>query len=162
LSAGWDSAVSGASRAARDALGALVRSVETSQALFGRKAAVISDIWALVNECAEADWDASGAEAVDRLAAFRAVEVIRALPTALPLPEVAGEPDGAISLDWIVSRHQLFSLSVGAGDRLAYAWLDGSNRGHGVDRFDGAAVPTRILQGIREVLKHGDATVRST
>ena len=159
MPAGWDSAVSDASKSARAALSAVVQSDETSQALFGKKAAVISDIWALVNECAEPNWDSNGAEPVDRLAAFRAVEVIRALPAALVLPEVAGEPDGAISLDWIVSRNQLFSLSVGVGERLAYAWLDGSNRGHGVDRFDGTAIPPRILQGIHEILKHGDTSL---
>jgi len=162
LAAGWDSAVSGASRVAREAVAAVMRSVETSQALFGRKAAAISDVWALVNECAEPDWDSAGAEPVGRLAAFRAVDVIRALPPAVSLPEVGGEPDGSVSLDWIVSRNQLFSLSVGVGDRLAYAWLDGSNRGHGVDRFDGATIPARILQGVREILKHGDTPVGSS
>jgi hypothetical protein len=150
------SAVSGESRAAEDALKAVVRSVETSQALFGGKAAVISDIWALVNECGEPDWDAAGGEPLDRMAAYRAVDLIRALPGSISLPEVGGEPDGFFSLDWIVARHRVFSLSVGAGDRLAYAWVDGSNRGHGVDRFDGETVPPRILQGIREILKHGD------
>lgn len=156
---GPGSAVSEESKVARDLVRAAVRSVETSQALFGRKASVISEIWALVNECAGPDWDSAGAEAVDRVAAFRAVDLIRALPPAVPLPEVGGEPDGSISLDWIASRNRMFSLSVGAGDRLAYAWVDGSSRGHAVDRFDGETVPPRILQGIREILKHGQASV---
>jgi len=154
---GPDSAVSGESKAVREAVRAAVRSVESSQALFGKKAAVISEIWALVNECADPGWDSAGAEPIDRVAAFRAVDLIRALPPAVSLPEVAGEPDGSISIDWIASRNRLFSLSVGAADRLDYAWIDGSNRGHGVDRFDGETIPPRILQGIREILKYGDA-----
>ncbi len=159
LAAGRDSAVSDESKVTHDALSALRRSEEASQALFGKKATAISEIWSLVNDSAEPDWDSAGADPVERLAAFRAVEVIRALPSTVPLPEVAGEPDGSISLDWILSRNQLFSLSIGVGDRLAYAWLDGSNRGHGVDRFDGVTVPARILQGIHEILRHGHAPV---
>jgi hypothetical protein len=153
------SAVSEESRAVRDAVDAIVNSVEKSQALFGGKAAAIAQIWTLVNECAASGWDGDGAEPVDRFAAFRAANVIRALPADVPLPEVAPEPDGAISLDWIRSRNNLFSLTVGTGDRLAYAWLDGSDRGHGVVRFDGQVVPDRILQGIDETMRHGTAAL---
>jgi hypothetical protein len=65
------------------------------------------------------------------------------------MPENAVDPDGAIALDWIVSRHRMLSLSVaGDSDRIAYAWVDGTNKGHAVDRFDGAAVPLRLLQAI--------------
>jgi hypothetical protein len=138
---------------------AIVNSVETSQALFGRKAAVIAQIWTLVNECAQPGWDGDEAEPVDRFAAFRAADVIRALPSGVPLPEIAPEPDGDISLDWIRSRNNLFSLTIGTGDRLSYAWLDGSDRGHGVVRFDGQVVPDRILQGIDETIRHGTAAL---
>jgi len=153
------SAISEESRVVRDAVGSVVESVERSEALFGRKAATIAQIWALANECAEPGWDSDGAEAVDRFAAFAAADFIRALPGGVPLPEVAPEPDGSISLDWIRSRNSLFSLSVGASDRLAFAWVDGSDRGHGVVRFDGETIPVRVLQGIAETTKHGNAAV---
>ena len=61
------------------------------------------------------------------------------------MPEFAPEPDGAISLDWIQSRHRLFTLSISASNRLAYAWLDGTDKGHGVARFDGRTIPRRVL-----------------
>ena len=153
------SAVSDESRAVRDAVEAIRRSVEKSQALFGGKAVVIGQVWALVNECSLPGWDGDAAEPVDRFAAFRAADVIRALPPHVPLPEVAPEPDGAISLDWIRSRNRVFSLTVGSGDRLAFAWLDGSDRGDGVVRFDGEVVPNRVLQGIDEIVGHGSATL---
>lgn len=156
------SAVSEEAQAVRDAVGVVIRSVERSQALFGRKAAVIARVWALVNECAEPGWDGDGAEPLDRLAAFRAADFIRALPPEVPLPEVAPEPDGSISLDWIRSRNGLFSLTVGAGSRLAYAWLDGSDRGHGVVRFDGEAIPTRILHGVDAIMRHANAALGSS
>jgi len=153
------SAVSEESRAVREAMEAIRPSVEKSEALFGGKAAVIAHVWALVNECSEPGWDGDGAEPVDRLAAFRAADVIRALPPRVPLPEVAPEPDGSISLDWIRSRSRVFSLTVGSSDRLALAWVDGSDRGHGVVRFDGQVVPNHVLQGIDGIMGHGSATL---
>lgn len=153
------SAVSAESSIAREAVNGVVESVERSEALFGRKAATISQIWALANECAESGWDGDGAEPIDRLVAFAAADVIRALPGRIPLPDVAPEPDGSISLDWIQSKDNVFSLSVGASDRLAFAWLDGSDRGHGVVRFDGETMPVRALQGIAETMKHGRAAL---
>ena len=96
------------------------------------------------------DWEL--AEPVSRRAAELAADFIRALPEDVPLPEYASEPDGSISLDWIQSRHRLFSLSIGEGSRLPYAWLDGADVGHAVAFFDGETVPPRILEGIRRII----------
>ena len=89
---------------------------------------------------------------------------IRVLPDNLPPPDIAAEPDGDISLDWAVSKHRVFTLSIGTTDRLAYAWLDGSDRGHGVARFDGERVPQKIIEGIegaiREDLPHAASAVQ--
>jgi len=136
---------------------AVVEAAEKSIALFGRKAAVISRIAEVSDQCGKPGWDGDDAEAVSEISVAQALDFIRALPDGLPLPEVAPEPDGAISLDWIESRHRLFSLSVGASPRLSYAWLDGSDRGHGVARFDGESVPTRVIEGIVGVC---DARIR--
>lgn len=153
------SAVSAEARAVWQAIGAVMESTERSQSWFGRKAAAISQMWALANECDEPGWDGDSALPVDPAAAFAAADFIRALPGRVPLPEFAPEPDGSIALDWIRSRNRLFSLSVGTSDRLAFAWLDGSDRGHGVARFDGATIPARILEGIDEIMKHGNAAI---
>lgn len=114
---------------------------------------------ALVKECEEAGWDGADAEPVDPRAAFAAVDLMRALPVGLPLPEAAAEPDGSVSLDWVCSRNRVFSVSVGASRRLAFAWIDGSDKGHGVAHFDGDQVPQRVLDGINEILKHGNPPV---
>ena len=159
LTAQGASAVSDESRVVRDAVETVLASVEESQALFGGRAAAIAQVWGLVNECSERGWDGDGAVPVDRLAAFNAADLIRTLPPDMPLPEVAAEPDGAISLDWIRSRNSLLSLTVSRSDRLAFAWLDGSDSGHGVARFDGQELPKRILQGIEETMRHGPASL---
>lgn len=131
---------------------ALVRAAEGTQSLFGEKAKMLSQLRALANDCAQRGWDGAGAFAIDPAALQNAEDFVRALPEGIPLPECAPEPDGAISLDWIQSRHRLFSLSIGPSNRLAHAWLDGADRGHGVDRFDGVSVPERVLSLIKSIL----------
>ena len=153
------SAIFSEARAVREAASAVVESAERSQVLFGEKSIAISQVAALANECAEAGWDGNEAAPIDWAAARTAVEFIRVMPDDLPLPEFAPEPDGSISLDWIQSRTRLFSLSVGSTNRLAYAWLGGSDKGHGVARFDRERIPSRVIEGIIGIMNHGNATI---
>ena len=113
------------------------------------KASILFQLQALVAECARSGWDANEAEPVSKCAAIRAADFIRALPEGFSLPELAPEPDGSISLDWVRSRDWLLSLSVGASDRLPYAWVDGVGRGHAVVFFDGTNIPSDILERIK-------------
>lgn len=112
------------------------------------KASVLSQVQALVKECARSGWDADEAEPISKGAAIRAADFIRALPEGFPLPELAPEPDGSISFDWIRSRSRLLSLSVGTSDRLPYAWVDGGDHGHAVVVFDGKNIPSDILERV--------------
>lgn len=160
--AGHATGVSPDAQGVYDAVRDVVTCRERSAALFGGKDSLISQLWSLAEECGADDWDGDGALALDDAAIAAAVSFIRALPAGLPLPEVAPEPDGAISLDWIVSKHQMFSVSCGTSSRLAYSWLDGTDKGHGVASFDGWAVPERILHGIRSILGGHYATLRFT
>ena len=153
------SAVSSEARAVRKAASEVVDYAERSQSLFGPKAAAIAQLCELADECAEDDWDGEGAVAIAGPALEQTLALIRALPEGISMPEAAPEPDGSISLDWIHSRHRLFSLSIGCADRLAYAWLDGADKGHGVARFDGCNLPKRILEGIQATVNHGNASL---
>ena len=154
-------AVSPEAQAVRDAVRVPARQMERSQSLFGKKAFLISELWKLADECAVENWDGNDAAAVDELAVDRAIEFIRALPHAVPMPELAAEPDGSISLDWIQSRHRLFSLSIGASERIAYAWLDGADNGHGVAHFDGHNIPPRVFDLIGSIVKYGNTSIRA-
>jgi hypothetical protein len=153
------SAVSEEAEVGRNAACDVVNYVERSESLFGVKNAAISQLWTLFSECVEADWDGNDAEPMTAVAAGAVVAFIRSMPDGLPMPELAPEPDGSISLDWIQSRYRRFSLSIGCTDRLAYAWLDGSDKGHAVARFDGAKVPARILEGIQSIMNHANTSV---
>lgn len=155
------SAVSPAALAARKAASAVVDFGEQSQSLFGEKAAAISQLSALFNEYGEPNWDGDAAHALDPSAFFIAEAFIRALPNDIPLPGLAPEPDGSVSLDWIQSKNRVFTISVSSSPRLPYAWLDGADKGHAVASFDEEAIPPRILQGIRNIVGHGNAIIRS-
>lgn len=156
------SAISAEAASVTRAASALIRSAEESHALFGTKSAAIFQLKTLAKECAEPDWDGYGASAIDLMALRNAQNFVRALPEGIPVPEFAPEPDGSISFDWIQSRHRLFSLSIGSSNRLAYAWLDGSDKGHGVARFDGFNVPARILADIQSIMNQGNVAIRAT
>jgi hypothetical protein len=159
--ASGSSGVSREAHAIYEAATEVAASVERSQALFGEKASALATLATLEAEYAKPGWDGEGAEAISPIAAARAKCFVRAMPDGIPLPEFAPEPDGSISLDWVRSPTRLFSLSVGRGDRLAYAWLDGSDKGHAVARFDGQSIPHRVLEGIQDIVgRH--ATLRAT
>jgi hypothetical protein len=146
------SAISQEAKTVHKAATEIVEAIERSQALFGKKADTLSQLAALATECAEPGWDGESAAAIDPVAVLWAERFVRALPDGVVLPEFAPEPDGSISLDWISSRNRLFSLSVGGSGRLAFAWLDGTDKGHGVARFDGQSVPQRVLDGITSIV----------
>lgn len=158
---GGGSAISPAAHAVYQAAAAVVESAERSQALFGKKAAALSQLAVLAAECNEPGWDGESAVAVDPIAVLSAERFVRALPDSVPLPEFAPEPDGSISLDWIASRTRLFSLSIGRSSRLAFAWLDGTDKGHAVARFDGQNVPQLILGGIKAITGQDHAGLRA-
>lgn len=142
----------------------MVDRVESSDALFGRKTAVISALWGLTRSHAESGWDGGEAFPADRQAIALACAFIRALPDDCKLPEVGVDPDGAVTLDWMISRHRMLSISfAGDSDRLAYAWIDGTDRGNAVARFDGETVPMLLMQVILATTEApGHVVIRAT
>lgn len=134
--------------------------VERSVALYGAKSEALAKLRSIAAECSCSDWDAYGAEAVLLGALQKAEMFLRSLPEGFPLPEFSVEPDGAISFDWLPTRTRSFSLSIGDSDRIAYAWLDGTDRGHAVARFSSGEVPERILQELSRIVPHA-STVRA-
>lgn len=156
-----ESAVSDEAKSAVRAASAVIRDTEVSQVLFGAKSSALSELRKMVDECADDNWDGNDALGISVPAYWNAENLIRALPDDFPLPEFAPEPDGSISIDWIRSRYRIFSLSVGDGNRLSYAWLDGSDRGHGVAQFDGTALPSRILLELQSFVNYGKSTIRT-
>lgn len=145
------SAVSRVAQTVRENASLVVERAETSIALFGPKSEAISELSRLASECSTPNWDGYGAEPLDSRALQLAQEIVRSLPEDLPMPSFSIEPDGCVSMDWTPSRTRTFTMSTGKTDRLPYAWLDGTDRGHAVAKFVNGQLPPRIVQEIKRI-----------
>jgi hypothetical protein len=137
-----------------------VKYYEQSQSLFGAKALAISSLLEIASESSEDNWDGYEANPVSPIAMWRAEEFIRALPAGFPMPEAAVEPDGSISLDWIAPNRRVV-LSIGESNRLAFAWLVGSDSGHAVEKFDGMNIPDRFIAIVGPIVDYGKLALRT-
>ncbi len=138
----------------------LFKHVESSRALFGSKEDALNRLYELAAGCAEANWDGYSAEAVSQNAVECSAHFIRRLPEDLPLPEISVEPDGEIALDWSPTPTQTFSVSIGTANRMAYAWVNGTEHGHAVAYSNNGEIPSRILQEIQRITNN-DSTFRT-
>jgi hypothetical protein len=145
-------AVSAEADSIRSNVALTLSSFESSRALFGWKADLLEELFALERDHAEPDWDGYGAEPISSAALFRAKAFIRSLPESLATPELSVEPDGAISLDWMPSRAKTYSISIGDSDRLAYAWVDGTDKGHAVTRAVDGGIPGKLASHLTSFL----------
>ena len=127
------------------------RHVESSWVLFDSKEDALTRLYELEVECAETDWNGYGAKAVSQSAVERSAYFIRRLPEDLPLPEISVEPDGEIALDWSPTPTQTFSISIGTADRMACAWINGTEHGHVVAYSNNGEIPLRILQELQRI-----------
>lgn len=159
--AGNNSAISSEACEVKKVTASIVQFSDSAQSLFGEKAAAISRLIALANECSEEGWDGEGAYAIDAETMSIAKHLIRILPPGVPLPEFAPEPDGSISVDWTQSKDRNFSLSINRHNRFAFSWVDGVDSGYGVITFNGHIVPKRVLEGINGVLNYGNPSIRA-
>ena len=154
LQARASSAVSEAARAGELATVERAERTGYSHALFSVRDATVSKLHKLAVDHSKQNWDGEGAAPIDVMAVVNASMFIQALPDSVPMPEIAAEPDGQISLDWMPSKSRVFSISVGKSGRLAYAWIDGADQGNAVARFDFRLVPQRVLEGITSIVSN--------
>lgn len=132
----------------------LTQHVKESWIYFGPKSQWISDFREAMQDCLEENWDGYGAEPVSASVVQKVIDLIASLPEGIALPEACCEPDGEIALDWAPMPQRTISVSVGESDRLAYAWMDGSDRGHAVAKLSGGNLSGRVLDEIRRITAH--------
>lgn len=132
----------------------VVGRTEQSVALFGIKSLALTALSSAAGECSENNWDGYGALPVERRALELAAEIIRSIPDGLPMPEFAIEPDGSVSMDWMPTPRRTFTLSVGKNARIPYAWVDGTDHGHGVVRLEDGRIPARLIGEIQSICRH--------
>jgi hypothetical protein len=75
------------------------------------------------------------------------------LPRSLPAPQVAPDPDGEISFDWMGRSGKIFSVSINAVGRLAYAGRFGEkSKVHGTEQLAEDCLP-EIIRGIARAIR---------
>lgn len=124
---------------------------EDSISLFGEKAQALSALAEVADAASEDDWDGYGALPLLAEGVELAKKFIRVMPEELPMPIPCPEPDGEVALEWYGGKNQIFSLSFGKSDRVAYALMDGTSHSKGVERFNGDAIDSLLLEFIRRV-----------
>jgi hypothetical protein len=146
-----NSGVSAESRALEKAATQMVSKSREAVSIDTAKNALVSRLWEMAEECGENDWNGYEAAPLSLAAVEQAVEFIRAWPFEDDLPDCAPEPDGSVNLEWIYTRHRRATVSLDGGQRLAFAWLDGANKGRGVAAFQNGKMPHAILDSVRGI-----------
>src|SRR5262249_34822470 len=107
------------------------------------------EIMALLGEGADSTENA----AVSHETAWKAVAFAKLLPRGLPIPEIAPDPDGEITFDWIGRSGKMFSVSIGSDGRISYAGRFGDkSKTHGTEQLS-EILPREILFGIEKALR---------
>jgi len=110
----------------------------------------LSNLCAVYEEASEDNWDGQGARPADQSAYFFTRRFIASLRNSDLPTDITVDPDGEFSINWDYAADRVFSVSVGANGRLAYAGRFGPNRVRGVEYFT-HDVPEQILRSIRRV-----------
>lgn len=106
-----------------------------SVALSGARLSALSDLDAFYKESSCVNWDGEGGLAVEQKSYENARKFISLMPRDWKKPEISADPDGEVSVEWHGGNRRRFSVSIGADERVSYAWLFGSERGNGTDTF---------------------------
>ena len=117
-----------------------------------RKATAIRKIDVLYYQLSENNWDGYDARPVSSQAAHQAKDLIRKLPDDFAMPIISAEPDGALSLDWMKSHSEIFSVSTGNSSKLSYAWMHNGASGHGVVELQTGIVSEGVFERIKEIM----------
>jgi hypothetical protein len=95
-------------------------------------------------------WDGYDATAIELRACLMAADLFALIPAEVAEPDIIPEADGDIALEWQRAPRQVFSISISATGRIAYAGLFGSSRVYGTEQFTGT-LPLAILEGLRRL-----------
>ncbi len=132
----------------RDMFDALLRDRLESITLGEAYREAIEALDDVFQEASSENWDGYGAKMVNAITYGHARKFLEALPTALPAPEVAAEPDGEIAFEWYIAPRWVFSVSVGPEDALTYAGMFGRSKSHGTEEYYVDELPKTIMENI--------------
>jgi hypothetical protein len=107
------------------------------------------------SDCQRENWDGPDSTPVSDATIASALNFARAmyqlLPISIPPPDIVPDPDGDISVDWIINQRQLFSVSVSTRGTISFAGQFGREGGdHGWRRLDPSS-PAALEESLRDV-----------
>ena len=116
----------------------------------GTEPLIRSELYELIKDCGEPDWDGYDAAPVNRDSIFAARKFLLSLPLGSELPSVGILPSGNVTLEWHHSRRRSLTVSFSPDGDLHYAALVGAGRQSGTEPFYGD-VPATILSLLERV-----------
>jgi len=122
-----------------------------SLAVGGTAEAGMAQLRRLQSSASEPNWDGYGAQAVNPRAVDEAIAFLRVLPTTVPVPDIAADPDGEVDLMWHVEPRRTLSVSVAPTGKLTYAALIGETQTYGTEWLAGG-IPHTILYALGRLL----------
>ncbi len=120
---------------------------DCSQSVIINTTKSLHELYNLLDECSDANWDGYGALPINLDSFNEADRFIQALPTTIREPEVDVDPDGEISLEWHLEPRKVLSVSIGKRNEITYAGLFGPNKTYGREYFDDE-IPKAILDNL--------------
>lgn len=131
----------------REFFSRLVQSATGSERVLEPRQAVLD----LVVKCGNDNWNAEGAQRIPVEAAARAIELLAALPSYIPVPDIFPDPTGAISFEWYRRpKHRLLLSIYGSGAVEFAALLGVGNEMYGEARMEGG-LPEIIRAHLRQL-----------
>jgi hypothetical protein len=108
-------------------------------------------IYDLVTRCGHDNWNGDGAERITEETASRATDLLVALPSYLPVPDIFPDPSGGISFEWYRRPKHRLVLSIYANGTVEFAGLLGvGNEVYGEARM-ASGVPEIIRSNLRQL-----------
>lgn len=130
-------------------LAGLVDFRNKSTAVKSSRSPMIDELSSIYADCQMANWDGNGADPIGIDTINQTKLLLDAIPQGVMAPELAPEPDGRVSLDWLVARNRILSISLGSGSTIPFAYSNGLSRGHGVTEFSQGRFPRDLFELLR-------------
>lgn len=113
---------------------------------------VFRELEKTLDECSSDGWDGDRAKALSKEVLQSSVTFLQSFPPGIEPPQIAAEPDGAITLEWYRSPEKVISVSIDLGGEVYYAAIIGALRRHGRGSVH-SGVSDDLLELIERVTK---------
>lgn len=115
------------------------------------------EIYDVYNRSRERNWNGQDAEAISLLTAVSAEELLLAIPSHYPTPEIFADPTGAISFEWYRRPKYRLVISIYDNGSIEFAALLGAgNEVYGTARMDDG-LPVIIQDNLKLLFTQWDA-----